>query len=387
LSIQHAELPRRQPKLMILYASYGEGHLQAALAVKESLARKGNNETVLVDLMAEAHPMLNEMTRLAYRSSYTVLPGLYGWLYDLTRPMKADSLFATWLHSFGRSKLRRLMMRERPDAVIHTFPAFAGLAIKKELSPSLLAAAVVTDYDLHCRWVHPGIDRYYAATEDQGRELAALGIDRSRICISGIPVKEGFADMHGNGSRTALYARYGLNPLLPLVLVMGGGSGVMNGILGACSRLLESQGLQIAVVCGRNESLRKSAAKQFALHPERSRLHLFGYVDTMPELMKLASCLVTKPGGLTLAEGLAAGVPLFVYRPVPGQELGNASYLAAKGAVQIVRSPSLLADEIMKLFASPERLKERSASSSALGLPGGADAIAEDLLARLGGYT
>ncbi|MGK9252624.1 diacylglycerol glucosyltransferase [Paenibacillus humicus] len=387
MTMQHAELPHRQPKLMILYASYGEGHLQAALAVKESLARKGNDRTVLIDLMAEAHPLLNEMTRLAYRSSYTVMPGLYGWLYDRTRPMKPDSRLAAWLHSFGRNKLRQVLLRERPDAVLHTFPLFAGLAFKQTLLPGMLTAAVVTDYDLHCRWVHPGIDRYYVPTEDFGRELHALGIAGSRICVSGIPVKKGFRMPESPERAAEPFARYGLDPRLPLVLIMGGGSGVMSGILDACSRLLRMDNLQIAVICGRNEALRASAARRFERHPERSRLHLFGYVETMPELMPLASCLVTKPGGLTLAEGLAAGVPLFVYRPVPGQELGNASYLASKGAVEIVRSPARLAEEIMKLFASPERLTERRFASSSLGLPGGADAVAEDLLWRLGGYT
>ena len=375
-----------QPKLMILYASYGEGHLQAARAVKESMARRGNDRTVLVDLMAESHPLINEMTRLVYRSSYTLLPGVYGWVYDRTRPMKPDSLFAAWLHSFGRAKLRRLLLQERPDAVLHTFPIFAGPASKNSLLPGMLTSAVVTDFDLHRRWVHPGIDRYFVATEDMRRELISLGIEDGRVCVSGIPVKQGFRPS-AEAPAPQQYTRYGLDPSLPLVLIMGGGNGVMNGILGVCSLLLDNPGLQIALVCGRNESFREAAIRRFNSHPERGRLHVFGYVDTMPELMPLASCLVTKPGGLTLAEGLAAGVPLFIYRPVPGQERHNASYLAGKGAAAIAQTPAMLADEIMSLFSDPERMRERRASIGSLGLPDGADTIAADLLSRLHGCT
>ena len=87
-----------EPKLMILYASYGDGHLQAARAIRDALESRGIGRTVLVDLLAEAHPWINEMTRRIYMKSFTLLPGLYGWLYDRTRPMKHDSLLAGWLH-------------------------------------------------------------------------------------------------------------------------------------------------------------------------------------------------------------------------------------------------------------------------------------------------
>ncbi|MEX1406849.1 hypothetical protein AB1398_05455, partial [Hydrogenibacillus schlegelii] len=40
-----------------------------------------------------------------------------------------------------------------------------------------------------------------------------------------------------------------------------------------------------------------------------------------------ADGLVTKPGGLTVAEALTVGVPLFLFDPLPGPEEENARFL------------------------------------------------------------
>ena len=48
--------------------------------------------------------------------------------------------------------------------------------------------------------------------------------------------------------------------------------------------------------------------------------------------MHAADVLVTKPGGLTTSEALAARVPLVLLRPLPGQEERNARFLGARGA-------------------------------------------------------
>jgi processive 1,2-diacylglycerol beta-glucosyltransferase len=43
--------------------------------------------------------------------------------------------------------------------------------------------------------------------------------------------------------------------------------------------------------------------------------------------MHASDLLVTKPGGLTVSEALACGVPLAVFDAIPGQEEENADFL------------------------------------------------------------
>ncbi|WP_274648850.1 MGDG synthase family glycosyltransferase [Paenibacillus humicola] len=369
-----------RPKLMILYASYGEGHLQAACALRDALESLGIGRTVLVDLLAEAHPWINGMTRRFYMKSFTLMPGLYGWLYDRTRPMKHDSLFAEWLHSFGRDRLRRLLSEERPDAVIHTFPLLAMPALKRRTGLHIPTCTVVTDFDLHRRWVHPDIDRYYVPTEDMRRELISLGIPDSRICVSGIPLKSGFRSV---APAPGLRKFYGLPESGPVVLLMAGARGVLPGLAGVIAALLKQPQLTVALVCGRNETLARQIRSLFAGRPEADRLRVFGFVERMHELMAVASCIVTKPGGVTLAEALAAELPIFAYKPVPGQERNNALYLAGQGAATIACTPDQLCEEILKLLGDPIRLKTSRHALRKLQHGSAADTVALDFCSSL----
>lgn len=345
---------RRQPKLLILYASYGEGHVQAAKALQSALERFGNERTVLYDLMAQSHPLLNEMTRKFYHSSYTRMPYLYGWMYDVTKPMKHNSLFGSWLHSFGHHKIRQLLQDERPDAVIYTFPLY-GMppSPKGRFGGSTPSYSVITDFDLHRRWLHPVIDRYYVATEDLRSELRHLGIPAHGVRASGIPLKPGFRLAPGTPE---LYGKYGIDPTRPTVLIMAGAQGVMPGIPALCERLLKDASLQIAVVCGRNEGLRAGLSERFGAQQAAGHLHVFGFLHAIHELMSLSDCLVTKPGGITLAEAIATGLPTFVFRPVPGQEKQNALYLASKGAAFISKNTESLASSVQELLSHPQKL-------------------------------
>ncbi|GLX67421.1 diglucosyl diacylglycerol synthase [Paenibacillus glycanilyticus] len=345
-----------QPKVLILYASYGEGHLQAAKAIRDALEEQGNDRTVMVDLMAESHPWLNEMTRRVYLKSYTHIPYLYGWVYDVTRPMKHNSLFGGFLHSFGRDKIRKLLQKEQPDAVIHTFPFFALPSLhhrKLKKNMNIPTYTVITDFDLHRRWVHPGIGRYFVATDDLKQELGSLGIHPGRVSVSGIPLGRGF---RGTLSPTfELYEKYGLRADQPVILMMPGAQGVMPDSGELCSHLLEQlPNTQIALVCGRNNVLKSSMESQMG---HDKRLHVFGFVNEVHELMALSTCLVSKPGGVTLAEAIYAGLPLFLYRPVPGQEKKNALYLQSKGAASIAYDPEELAAAITGLVTNPEQLQ------------------------------
>ena len=50
------------------------------------------------------------------------------------------------------------------------------------------------------------------------------------------------------------------------------------------------------------------------------------FVEDIHELYKIACCMITKPGGITLTEALSVQLPLIIIKPVPGQEKENARY-------------------------------------------------------------
>lgn len=371
-------------KILIVYARFGEGHRQAAGALQQAFGEREDTDARLVDLMAESHPVLDEFSRFVYRSSYRVLPRVYGWVYEATREMKSDSAFAGWLHSFGAETMLNLLRRERPDAVVHTFPMLALPAVQKRLDRKIPMFNVVTDFDLHTRWVHPEVDKYYVATDDLRNELQALGYGPERVAATGIPVRRGFSSIdrtvRSAGALGAIAARYGLSPHRPVVLVMADNGSAPTDVVAFCAKLERLASVQTAIVCGRNEQLRRWLAQQAA---DNGDVAVLGYVERMEELMALADCIVTKPGGLTLSEAIVAGLPMFLYRPVPGQERNNALYMEKKGAAVIRRTPDALAEAIAAMLHDPMRRLEMQLNIRKLRKNGAAERIAFDIARQL----
>ena len=60
-------------------------------------------------------------------------------------------------------------------------------------------------------------------------------------------------------------------------------------------------------------------------------MHVYGFVDNMPELMQASDAAVTKAGPGTISEALISGLPLFITGFVPGQEEGNMRFVIEKG--------------------------------------------------------
>ena len=364
-------------KIMILYASYGDGHYQAAKALREKFIENGVRDIIMIDLFKEASPTVNAITRYFYIKSYKVMPAVYGWLYYGTKHIRWDSFLAKRIQSYGVQTLKGIIEEERPDMVIHTFPMSVMPEICRKTGYSIPSVTVVTDFDLHRRWLHPGIDKFYVATEDLKEKIAKAGIPRDHIYVSGIPVKPAFEEQ---ADAARILRKYRLKEAKHRVLIMAGSYGVMQGLKGMCERLSSLKDVQMIVVCGKNNALKKEMDDQFAF---MDNVKILGFVDQIHELMHISTCIVTKPGGITLSEAIMRELPILIYKPVPGQERDNALYLASKGAAHIANDPKELESQIMQLLAGKGRLNSMQRALRTIKKPHAADAIVQDILAEL----
>jgi processive 1,2-diacylglycerol beta-glucosyltransferase len=367
----------KQRKIFILYARFGEGHWQAASALQHSFARQGITEVRLIDLLAESHPVINEVSRYVYNKSYNVLPQVYGWVYEATKGMKSDSLFANWLHSFGSLTLQKLIESEQPDAIVHTFPILVLPFVAQRMGRKIPMFNVVTDFDLHLRWVHPDVDKYYVATDDLSEQLRGLGVASDRILASGIPTRP---SLSANEVRASAVYSYGLIPHKPIVLVMAAANATLADTGELCRKLTERCKVQVAIVCGHNRTLEGTLTEYFQ---NNSNVSVLGYVDRMDKLMAISACIITKPGGLTLSEAINSLLPIFLYRPVPGQERNNARYLESKGAAFIGYTGEQLIAAVDEVLNNPGRLAEVQQALQALRKIGASDSIALDIVHQL----
>ena len=137
--------------------------------------------------------------------------------------------------------------------------------------------------------------------------------------------------------------------------------------------------IQVLVVCGRNHELRRDVQRLKATVPLRA----VGFVDNVADLMQAADVVVTKAGGLTLAEAFACRTPVVVHDVLPGQETGNLEYVLECRAALFARDSDALARIVSDLFANPALRAELANRGAQLARPDAARTIARNITSRL----
>ena len=230
----------------------------------------------------------------------------------------------------------------------------------------------VTDFDLHQMWLHPGISGYFVANEELAFRLHRQGVPRKDIVVSGIPVMPVFTT---RPDRPEAAARLSLNPDCFTVLLMGGGAGIgMDPVW--ITELLETESqLQVIVMTGKNQALRKALVG--VAHEYSNRLRIIGFTEDVATLMMAADLAITKPGGLSTSECLVCGLPMLLVNPIPGQEERNAAFLLQEGVAVRADDPLTLQFRLQKLLSDPARLDSMRQRAIALSKPEAAHQVLE----------
>ena len=97
--------------------------------------------------------------------------------------------------------------------------------------------------------------------------------------------------------------------------------------------------------------------------------------------MAAADLLVTKAGGMTLAEALAAELPLLLYGSLPGQERRNERFASRAGIALAARSPRDLARLLERALAEPELLEHLRESIRRVRRPDATSRVVDEVLA------
>jgi len=261
----------------------------------------------------------------------------------------------------------------RPDAVItvHATPAVAMAALAtsgRRLPPHTTA---VTDFVAHSQWMPSPVDRYCVAAEEVRNEFVARGLPPERVIVTGVPVREEFARaVDADAARRAL----GLSPGLPTIVAMAGTQGSLGRLRDVTRALLTMERpMQAVVVAGRDERLRASLARLAGTSPVR----VVGFVEDVPTLLAAADLLVTKAGGMTLAEATAAEVPLLLYGSLPGQERGNERFASRAGIALVARSRGALRRLLDRAVGDPDTVARLHGSLRRLRRPDAAQHIVD----------
>ncbi len=369
------------PRLLVLSASAGAGHVRAAQAIELALRELAPDAYVENhDVLQLTNPAFRRLYGEAYLDLVAHAPHALGWLYDHL-DQKPGSPHADRLrHLVQKLNLKPLLdlLKRGPwDAFVstHFLPAEMIAALKKKRRISTPQITVTTDFDTHRLWVNEPCERYFTATEDGAAWLACCGVDRARITVSGIPIHPLFAEKK---ARAGCLERLRLAGNRPIIVQLAGGFGV-----GPIEEIWKSllalpMALELVVVAGKNEEARARLAKVPV--PSHHRAHVLGFTDAIDELFTVADLVVSKPGGLTTSEALARGVPMAIVNPIPGQESRNSDFLLEHGAAIKVNHVATLAGKVGALLTDAPRQKRLRLNAKALGRPQAAYDVARAAL-------
>ena len=376
----------KAPRILVLSASVGAGHLRAAQAVELALREVVPDATVRnVDVLELTNAPFRRMYGKFYLDLVNKAPHVLGYFYDLLdQPSRSGNNRTDRLRlAIEKLNLRKFigLVKDKPwDLVINThfLPAEIIASFRRKGELSLPQATATTDFETHRLWVNQPCDRYFTATAEGARYLHHLGVPEGDVLVTGIPIHPVFAKPKDRGE---CLARHGLTGDRPILLQLSGGFGV-GPIAKLYHALLDiSRPIDLVAIAGRNEAVKQELEAIEA--PSRHRTKVLGFTDQIDELMAVADVVVSKPGGLTTSETLARGAVMAIVNPIPGQESRNSDYLLENGAAIKVNTIGTLAYKMDSLLEDPSRLARLKANVARLARPRAAYDVVEQSLKLL----
>ena len=306
-------------KILIFYASYGGGHLNAAKSIKECIDNNYTNcETELIDCMKYVNKPIEIVTTAAYREMAKKMPWAWGKIYS-------DSQKGPLAHISSKSnqilaiKLLKLLKEKQPDLIISTHPFGSQI--------------IMTDFSPHDQWLveNEHTDYFFVAHDKMKDYLISKNIPSNKIFATGIPISARFLNTY---NKEDILKEFNLEENKKTILFFGGGEfglGKARTVEIFNNLVKGFDNIQVIAIAGKNEKMKSEFEKIVDENNKQNSIKVLAFTNKVPELMSISDLVISKPGGLTTSESLASNLPMIIINPIPGQEEENAEFLESKG--------------------------------------------------------
>jgi processive 1,2-diacylglycerol beta-glucosyltransferase len=357
-------------RVLILTAGFGEGHNAAARNLRDALLALGPQLRVeMRDIFAEAYPRLTPLCVRGYLHMINRLPHLWQLVFDW---LDRSSAVADRIGIFGAAarRLASLLDDFRPEVIVSTYPGCNHLLDHlhaKGRPRDYRHVTIITDsLTINRVWITGHSDVFIVANEPTAEVVRGLGVPPEKLRVGGFPVPAFFAQPRPPKTPPAGGEKWRV-----LFMVNSG----RHLAIEAVRHLLTLDNIALTVTVGRDAALEQSIRALGAAE-------VFGWTKELPRLMAEAHLVVSKAGGATVQECLAAATPMLVSQVVPGQEEGNARLIAEAGAGALATNAEAITQAVRDATADGGALwSQWHAAAQSLGHPHAAREIAEWILA------
>ncbi len=344
-------------RILLLSMGFGTGHNETAKVLCASFQQIPGVHAEMIDLLELIPKTFHPILQNGYNGMLTRFPIFYHCLYDWTHQSKVIRYVSSeFIEKMGwtiRKKINQLLLDWKPTKIVSTHPfALLLLPPKWQYLPSV---GVVTDYELHPIWLMRVPDIFclpkgliHSASIERIRWKTG-----ARFIETGLPVRPEF---YKKVSQEHARHQLGLKHDQPVVLVMGGGTG-LGPLEDLVAELRQLSDLQFAVMTGKNTKLYHLLNQ----HYRDQHIHIKPYCRNISLWMSAADLLVTKPGGVTVSEAIAKQLPMFLFESFPGQEEANQEFMIRHG-VGVATSPHTIQVQINHFFmvdSYPKKMQKR----------------------------
>lgn len=360
--------------VLILTAAFGEGHNAAARNLREALINAEPEANIVVsDVFLDAYGPFNRLVQRGYLTVINRLPRVWQAIFDL---LDRTTLLEAHMFMYGAAerRLARLIAQHRPRVIVSVYPGCNHLLdrlYRHRLKRPFHTLTVVTDsLTVNGAWHRAHSDFFLTANEATTKVMVEAGVPAVKIRTPGFPVPR-------------LFARQNVpRPLPPMggkwrvLYVINSGHHLAPGIV---RELLALDDVALTVTVGRNGPLHRHIAAVAAAANKPVEIH--GWTPDMPRLMAENHLLISKAGGATVQETLAACTPMIITQIVPGQEEGNARLILENNAGALATTATEIAAAVARAFANGGTVwKQWHKAAQSFSRPDAADRIAEFVL-------
>jgi UDP-N-acetylglucosamine:LPS N-acetylglucosamine transferase len=335
----------------LFFFDAGGGHRSAANALHQVIQQQNRPWDVrLVNLQEVLAPLdiFRKITGIKSEDVYNLVLRK-GWTLGSPYMVPVMHALIRSYHSKQVGLLRKHFQASRPDLVVTVIPNF-NRAIYEALGAEAPMVTILTDmadYPPHF-WMERQEQYFICGTERAVEQARALGHAEQRIFrTSGMILNPVFYEPVKLNRREER-ERLGLDPDLPVGLVLFGGHG--SGVMKEIARTLSRSGLkmQLILICGHNRKL----AQALGGLGDGMRMHVEGFTREIPRFMHISDFFIGKPGPGSISEAMAMGLPVIVESngwTMP-QERYNAEWVRERGVGLVLRSFREIVPAVGKLL-------------------------------------
>jgi len=333
--------------ILVLSASFGWGHNSVAAAICEHLKLEDDSLQVWVkDIMDIFAPRIKPFGTAFYNLLTRNSPSLYNVLYNIKRDhpnnFLDEMIYDRYLDRFGA-----YLLEVQPKLIISTFPLGSGFVsrAKEKFDVQIPLITAITDVVDSWEWIHNNTDLYFVPCKVVEKGLVEKGIDREKIRVTGIPVRQDFLVKENHNFEQRDQRQ---------ILIMGG---AMKKITLTKSMLMHFEKLEktkIVVVTGNDTELYNKLIR----YGPYKNIEIVGFSNEIARIMEESDLVVTKPGGATLFEAINKGVPVVLKRSKVGQEEENLKFVEEHGLGILIKEDDDLETVIEGMVFDDKRLEQ-----------------------------